>query len=161
MSIELGPDYLALGPLLMQRVRDAVPGIHRVEELANLYDALDAEDGLGSLTSRQMPAVFVGYDGDLPGPSAGGGASHVAVQRWLVVLAVTNARRADTGAGVLRDAGPLLAELLGALAGWEPEGHLMLSRESAPRPGYRAGVGFFPMMFSTAVTVERTDEDRP
>lgn len=159
MGIDLAGDFLGLGPLIQQRVRDTVKSARRVEEIANLYDALDAEDGLGELAGRQLPAVFFGFDGDQPGAATGDGRSHVAVQRWMVILVVGNARRADVGHGVLREAGPLLAELLAALSGWEPEGHLALTRITAPRPGYRAGVGFFPVMFSTAVVVDALAED--
>lgn len=152
-------DYLALGPLLAERILQRVPQIKRVGELANLYEALDSADGLGALTSGQMPAVFVGYDGDVPGDTAGDGKAGVEQQRWLVVLAVASVRNADRGAGVQRTAGPLLAQLRQAIYGWNPQGFFQMSRLVSPRPGYRDGVGFFPLMFSTAIAIEGLDDE--
>lgn len=152
-------DYLAAGPLIQARIRDLVRDIQRVDELADLLDQLNADSGLHNLTSGRMPAVFVGYDGDLPGDVAGDGAGHVRRQSWLVVLAVANARRQDAGTGVLRSAGPLLTRLIRALSGYAPEGFLPLIPQPAPKPGYRDGVGFFPLMFSTAVAIEGMDDD--
>lgn len=152
-------DYLAAGPLIQARIRDLVRDIQRVDELADLLDQLNAENGLGNLTSGKMPAAFVGYDGDAPGDVAGDGIGHVRQQSWMVVLAVASARRQDTGAGVLRSAGPLLTQLIRALSGYAPEGFLPLIPQPAPRPGYRDGVGFFPLSFSTAVAIEGVDDD--
>lgn len=157
-SAVLGDDYLAAGALIEARIRDEVPSIKRVEELATLYEALDSDD-IGRLTSGQMPAAFVGYDGDVPGDRAGGGSSQVIAQRYMVVLAVANVRRADTGKGVVQSAGQLLVGLVRGLSGWTPEGFTELMRQAAPRPGFRAGVGFYPLMYTTQMVVEGHDED--
>ena len=147
-------DYLAAGPLIEARIRDKVGGIKRIEGVGDLTAWLEDEAEFEKQISGKLPAAFVGYDGDVIGAMAGDGFAHVAAQRWLVVLAVGNYRRADTAKGVVEAAGPLLAQLMAALNGWKPEGFSELKRQVAPRPGYRAGVGFFPLMFSIDVPVE-------
>jgi hypothetical protein len=156
-DITLSTDYLAAGALIEARIRARVP-VKRVEELATLYDMLDS-DSLDALTSGLLPAAFVGYDGDQPGDVTEDGRMQVVGQRWLVVLVVANARNADTGRGVARAAGPLLLDLVRALTGWQPEGFSELIRQVPPRPGYRAGVGFYPLTFFTAAVVEGLNED--
>lgn len=147
-------DYLAAGSLIEARIRDKAPGLKRVEGVGDLTAWLEDDAEFEKQISGKLPAAFVGYDGDVLGDMTGEGSDHVAAQRWLVVLAVGNYRRADTAKGVVSDAGPLLAQLMAALNGWRPAGFTELIRQAAPRPGYRAGVGFFPLVFSTNVFVE-------
>lgn len=147
-------DYLSAGPLIEARIRDKVGGVKRIEGVGDLTAWLEDEAEFEKQVNGKLPAAFVGYDGDVLGDMTGEGSDHVAAQRWLVVLAVGNYRRADTAKGVVSDAGPLLAQLMEALNGWKPAGFTELIRQAAPRPGYRAGVGFFPLVFSTNVFVE-------
>lgn len=148
-------DYLAAGDLIEQRITDVVEKIKRVEGVGDLTTMLenDAEEFLKSISGK-LPAAFVGFDGETIGDMAGNGTDYVAGQRWLVVLAVGNYRRADTNKGVVAAAGPLLSQLAAALSGWKPAGFTELIRQAAPRPGYRAGVGFFPLVFTTDLFVE-------
>ena len=147
-------DYLAAGPLIEARIHDKVSGVKRIEGIADLTAWLEDEADFEKQVSGKLPAAFVGFDGESIGDMAGDGFAHVAGQRWLVVLAVGNYRRADTNKGVVDVAGPLLSSLLQALNGWKPVGFTELIRQAAPRPGYRAGVGFFPLVFVTNVFVE-------
>lgn len=150
-------DYLQAGSLIADRVRQQCTDIKRVSPLGNLYALLEDEpDRMAQHISGQLPAVFVGFDGEAIGDTTGDGITHVAQQRWLVVLAVGNYRRADTAEGVTESAGPLLSGLVQALTGWRPEGFTELTRQAAPRPGYLAGVGFFPLTFATDLVVEGT-----
>jgi len=150
-------DYLAAGRLIGDRIAAECKSVRRVQPLGNLYALLDEEpQRLAQFLNGQLPAVFVGFDGEAIGDSAGDGIAHVAEQRWLVVLAVGNYRAADTAQGVTDEAGPLLSSLVEALTGWQPDGFTELHRQAAPRPGYLAGVGFFPLVFSTDLFVEGT-----
>ncbi|MDT3707479.1 MAG: hypothetical protein ROZ09_11675 [Thiobacillus sp.] len=152
-------DYLAAGALIEDRIRDKVPEIRRVEGVGDLTTLLenDAEEFLKQISGK-LPSAFVGFDGETIGDMAGNGSDHVAGQRYLVVLAVGNYRRADTNKGVVDTAGPLLSKLVAALSGWKPMGFTELIRQAAPRPGYRAGVGFFPLVFTTDLFVEGLTE---
>lgn len=152
-------DYLVAGSLIEARISNVVPLIKRVSPLGNLYSLLESDpDKMAAHINGQLPAAFVGFDGEVIGGSAGAEHAHIVVQRWLVVLAVGNYRNADTAQGVTAAAGPLLYELVRALTGWQPEGFTELERQAAPRPGYLAGVGFFPLAFATTMVVEGLTE---
>jgi hypothetical protein len=149
----MNDDYLAAGPLIEARIVDKTD-IKRVQGVGDLATWLEDEAEFQKQLSGKLPAVFVGFDGDMIGPMTGEGSDHVAAQRWLVVLAVGSYRRTDTNEGVVKEAGPALTQLLRALCGWKPAGFTELIRQAAPRPGYRAGVGFFPLVFTTDLNVE-------
>lgn len=140
-------DYLALGPLIAQRLRDQVGALQMVVEL-------QAADDLESELRGRRAAAFVVYDGDRLGDSAGRGQAQTIWQRWLVVLAVRNARGADSGDGVRDAAGPLITRLLAALQGWQPDGtgHRPLARVAAPAPGYSPAFAFYPLAFESQIT---------
>lgn len=134
-------DYLAASALIVDRLRDTVPGLRHV----------GAQTGLTALEQNTLaaPAVFVIYDGDRLGATAGYRAAQIVQQSWLVVLAVRNV--ADH-ASARNEAGELLAQILTALTGWEPSAdHGPLVREPAPRPEYSPGFGVYPLAFSTAI----------
>lgn len=153
-------DYLGAGALIAERIRAKAPDIKRVELLGNLYALLEKDPAeMAKALNTQSPVVFVGLDGEQIGDSTGDGITHVAEQHWMIVLAVANYRKSGTAQGVLDEAGPLLGELIVALAGWTPDGFTALHRQAAPRPGYLAGVGFFPMVFTTDLIVEGLEED--
>jgi len=138
-------DYLAAGPLIIARIADAVPGIVSV---------LPARD-LASLTEStlQSPTVFVVYDGDRLADTAGRGQAQAVQQRWLVVLAIRNAKQGDGGAGMAAEAGPLLVGLLKALQGWQPNStdYRPLVRVAAPRPGYSPAFAYYPLAFESQI----------
>jgi hypothetical protein len=98
--------------------------------------------------------VFVIYDGDRLGDSAGRGQAQNVQQRWLVVLAARNATQGDGGAALQGEAGILLSKLLAALQGWAPSAeHRPLRRVAAPRPGYSPAFAFYPLAFECQITL--------
>ena len=143
-------NYLAVESLIIDRLTAEVPALR----------AVLSADALTDLTEgvQTTPAAYVLYDGDdvpsTDGKRAGDGARQLVSQRWLVVLAVRNARG---GADAREDAGPLLTQILAALAGYHPQPappaqvYRPLKRAQAPRPGYHAGYGYFPLLFTTEV----------
>ena len=154
------PDYLAAGPLLIERIRAALPalravlpagGLARIFAEALPYSPADLA-GIGE-AAIQSPSVFVLYDGDRLGDSAGRGQAGIVHQRWMIVLAVRNARQGDGGAALLVDAGPLLAALLAALMGFQLSAdHRPLVRVAAPAPGYSPALAYYPLAFETAIS---------
>ena len=138
-------NYLAISPLIIARIRAEVPAI---------VDVLPAQD-LATLTESTLrtPSAFVIYDGDNLGDTAGRGQAQGVKQRWLIVLAIRNARQNDGGAGLAADAGPLISDLLTALQGWQPDStdYRPLTRVAAPRPGYSPAFAFYPLAFETQI----------
>lgn len=137
-------DYLAAGPLLMQRIRAAVPSVAAVLAARDLSRLAES--------TLQSPAVFVVYDGDRLGDAAGRGGARIVHQRWLVVLAVRNATQSDGGAALTNEAGPLLSALIEALQGWAPSDDFRpLVRIAAPLPGFSPAFAFYPLAFEAAL----------
>lgn len=136
-------NHLALEPLLIARLKSAVPGFRAVMGIADLESIPGA--------SQTVPAAHVIYNGDtLPGGEgrAGQGSAQVVVQSWLVVILVRNLRDALGGSAARSDAGLLLTDTIQALSGWQAAPEFRpLVRVNAPRPAFNAGFGYFPLAF--------------
>lgn len=134
-------DYLALEPLLVERIRAEVSGLKTVQGVADL----------ASLSPRQQvtPAVYVIYLGDAVGQSAGN--AQPVDQIWAVVPTVYYADAAGTGEGARRIAGPLIGRVLAALTNWTPRIDMKpLRRVQSNTPAeYADNYGYFPLLFST------------
>lgn len=120
-------------------------GLRQVRLAASLDEIADWQPS--------SPAVWVIWDGDRLDDHAGHGKAQMIRQRWITALVVRSVKEAAAGGGVVEAAGPMLAQLLGLLMGWqpaEPPGCRGLVRADAPRPGYGAGYGFFPLAFEAA-----------
>jgi hypothetical protein len=144
-------DYLAAEGLIVERLRAQVPGV-------SPRNVLTAADLAGvQARAQHTPALHVIYDGDEPAGPAGQdefGATQMAQQRWLVVVAVRSAADTVGGVGARQAAGPLLVDAINALAGHRlgPD-HGPLVRASAPRPLFDAGYAYFPQLYRCVVVV--------
>jgi hypothetical protein len=137
-------DYLSASNLIIDRIRAAVPGVVSVLPARDLANVVES--------TLQSPSVFVVYDGDRLSDTGGRGQAQVIQQRWLVVLAVRNARQADGGAGLAADAGPLITDLLQALQGWQPSPDFRpLIRVASPKPGYSPAFAYYPLAFECQI----------
>jgi hypothetical protein len=143
-------DYLALEEPLVQRVRSAVPEFKAVVTAAELT-AIEQ-------MRQQTPAAIVVYDGDAvpqtPESEARDGERQIAIQRWLVVIAVQNVRDTRGGTSARREAGPLMSKTMAALKGWQPPvaGVRKLRRgDGVPGPAFDSGFGYFPLLFLARV----------
>lgn len=137
-------DYLAAGPFIIDRIRDAVSGVASVLPARDLANVVE--------TTLQSPSVFVVYDGDRLGDASSTGRAQAIRQRWLIVLAVRNARQADGGAGLAAEAGPLISDLLQSLQGWQPSPDFRpLIRVAAPHPGYSPAFAYYPLAFECQI----------
>lgn len=137
-------NHLALEPLLIERLKSAVPEFREVIGMADMAGIHEA--------SQNAPLAQVLYRGDtLPsGNSAGQGSTQMVVQTWWVVVVVFSARNTLSGAGVREDAGTLISSVLEALSGWPPGQVFMpMQRVNAPSPEFNAGFGYFPLAFET------------
>jgi hypothetical protein len=135
-------DYLAAEAPIIARLKALVPALRAVAGAPEI------------VVPPQVPSALVIYDGDTipqgPGGQAGNGALQVVRQRWMVVLIVHNLRYAAEGAEARLTAGPLLIEVMRALAGWPPLPELRpMRRVQGPEVDYRDGVALFPLMYET------------
>lgn len=137
-------DYLFLGPLIEERLRDQLPFAAPVESIEAMSQAIDAAE------MREL-VVYVMWGGDRFNTTergrAGGGASQQLFQRWITWIRVANESQADRAARN-RAAGPVLSAVHKALAGWTPSGALsQFVRTQGPAPDYRPASGLYPLAF--------------
>lgn len=143
-------NYLCTESAIIDRVKGQVPSLKGVFSASDLDGVTEAQ--------QITPAAHVLYLGDKVietsnGRSALGDRQEVD-QVWAVVLAVRNARTQITGEAARADAGPLIVAILKALQGWKPEtGFTPLKRTNAPGPGFKSGFGYFPLYFTTRVSI--------
>jgi hypothetical protein len=132
------PGLLALEPELVARIESALQ-VPRLKVLTRADLA-----GIKA-ASQPAPAVHVVYDG--PGFSADGNSVEI-TERWFTVVVVRNLRSTASGEDARADAGPILDALFNALYGWQPTGVKPLLPVTPPRPGFDAGMGYFPLAWS-------------
>lgn len=149
MPVTAQDDYLFLEDVFIQRIKDEVGGLAAVQGLPDLQ-SLDDQ-------TAQSPSVYVIYLGDVvpQGVTAQGASKRLqrVDQRWGVVLSISVADAADDGVAARRIAGPLLAQLIDALTGWQPEG---VTQNICRAPGsvpaqYENGLYLFPVVFSATI----------
>lgn len=134
----MSTDYFAAEPLIIARLKAAVPALRTVLGVAELADVPAA--------SQPTPAAFVIYDGDELGATSSSGAAQIVKQRWLVVIAVSQGK--GDGYDSRRVAGPLVSDTLAALQGWAPAGYREMHRVGGPGPAYVNGVAYLPLAFT-------------
>lgn len=145
--MSLREDWLSIGAQIVERLQGELSGELRQVRLAAAIEEIgDA--------SPASPAVWVAWGGDriADGAGPGQGAAQAIDQQWIVALLVRSAKDAASGGGVADKAGPLLARILAALMGWQPQGCRALRRVEAPRPTYLAGTGVYPLAFAARLT---------
>jgi phage gp37-like protein len=141
--MSLREDWLSVGAQIVERLQGELAGELRQVRLAAAIEEIgDA--------SPASPAVWVAWGGDriVEGAGPGQGAAQAIDQTWIVALLVRSAKEAASGAGAAEKAGPLIARILAALMGWQPDGSRALRRVEAPRPTYAAGTGVYPLAFA-------------
>lgn len=134
------PHYLSLGELMQARLRAELGT--RWPSLA-VYGIRDLAE-LGEQGQRPF-SVSVLYAGDALNSPQARGAAQTIRQRWAVVPAVTDLRRAADAADQM---GPLIDACLAALMGWQaaPD-YAPLERVAAPAPRYPRGQYLVPIYF--------------
>lgn len=135
-------DYLALGTLLEEYIRAEMPG-SPVQQLTEL-SAIEAVTLRGHL-------ICVAYAGELVVESKGRAAS--IRQRWLTVVSVQSAGKAQGGQVARAKAGPILMALGEKLQGRMFEGFKALNRLTPPPPRHAAGFAHFPLAWEAELTI--------
>lgn len=136
-------DALSAWQPTIDRLKGQVPALHAV--LA-AWDLATVEE-----RSQVTPSAFVIYDGEDPVEQAGHGKKVLEDQRFIVVLAVRNAKDTLGGTGAREDALALRGAILQALSGWQPTPqHRPFQRDKgAPRPHYTPGFAYLSTAFVT------------
>lgn len=140
-------NYLIAEQLIVDRLRS---------RLSSNIKVLSAADLVGvSENAQATPAVHVIYDGYRPTQVTGNGRKQETEQTWLTVIAVRNVRDTRAATATREDAGPIMLDCLKALQGWKlSDEHSSLELAGAPKAGYSAGFGYFPLAFTTRIVTE-------
>lgn len=143
-------DYFGAEPLIIARLKALLVDAESAPlvPLAHYFTPF----GLAEMqeSSQPSPAIHVIYAGDVVTSEAVGQRSRTMInQRWLVILALRNARAQLRDTSELRlAAGVIVPFLLDALQGWAPaEWMRPLGRVSGPPAGYSSTFAYFPFMF--------------
>lgn len=141
------PNLLALEPVLVARLREALSDVEVV-----IRTAEDAEAILKG--GARAPSVYVIYAGGLPVEALDAQRKPMPVrvrQDWLIVPAARHVATPD-GATARAAAGTLAGVALAALLGWTPQGALRpLQLIAMPDPGLVAGAQLCPFVLSTEI----------
>ena len=144
MANPLHDDYLFLGPLLAQRLREVVPGMP--VDLCERADQVLAAD-------RRTRVLMVLWAGERFGGRADFSGAQAVAHRWLVCLGLNNAGvQADARNAV---AGPLLSAVHLGLAGWKPPGCARpMGRVTAPMaPTFTDTKAVYPLAFEIPLSL--------
>ena len=140
-------NYFDAEPAIIARRVALVPEVPE----KNIFTPFDLQDMVQS--SQPSPALHVVYAGDGPQSAgdnaAGQGTSSFVAQRWLVVLAMRNAKAQLQQTKEIRTtAGVIIPKVLGALQGWQPVTWMRpLRRVGGPSAGYSSSFAYFPFLF--------------
>ena len=152
MNEALGSDYLFVGAAIRARLAAQVPALAAdgaVQDIEHLEQAVQR--------AVSDATVFVAWDGDNIEAGeqgrAAGGRSQAMRQVWTAIVVVRNSAQHDGNARNV-EAGPLLAQVHTALAGWMPPGAFRpLQRVQGRRAQYTANVGLYPLAFEVGLTL--------
>lgn len=141
LSVAQSNNFLALEPLLVAAIKAAVAGISPAVHVLTAADLADVKE-----SAQRTPAVHIIYGGYSVAEDLAT-AWHLA-HTWYAVVAVRNAATQRSGAAARASAGPLVAQVMGALAGASFAGLTRtLELTNPPRPEWRNGVQYLPSAF--------------
>lgn len=153
------PDYLALEPAIIDRLKQKVP-------LVNEMDILPAASLEGVLEkSQRTPALHVVYCGSRqgtgPNSNAGHGGKQTVYQRWMVVVVDRSVAGDQSGVATRTRAGSIIGQMLEAIQGFDAgiPGIGPPSRVAEPMPVFRNGFGYFPHLFENKIFTSGTVND--
>ena len=134
-------NFLALEPHLVARVKAAVAGLSPAVHVLTAAELADVKE-----SAQPTPAVHIIYGGYSVAEDLR--TAWRLAHTWYAVVVVRHVGTQRTGAAARAVAGPLLAQVMGALAGTSLPGTTQaLVLTSPPRAEYRAGVQYTPSAF--------------
>lgn len=140
-------DFLALEPLIIERLKASCPTARAVLSADDLADVTER--------SQTAPALHVVYGGYRVVQTTGEGCTALTEQRWVVVVVSRCSTQRDSSPAEARArAGALVGEAFSALMGWRPAPDVqVLVPVTPPAPMFRNGMVYLPLAFTAQVTV--------
>lgn len=141
-------DLLAPEQAICDRLLATVSGLKAAKRIADIADAQ-------TTAGNQSPAAFVAYDGMQPGATRAENRVQIVTVRWMVILAVRNARGQQAATGVRDEASPILSAMLAALVGWRPSDEFYeMGALAGGGQTFSSGFGYFWQPFGATTAIE-------
>lgn len=134
-------NWLALEPHLEQLLRSAVAGASPAVHVLTAADLADVKE-----SAQKSPAVHLIYGGYRIAEDVG--TAWRLAHKWFAVVVVRSAATQRTGKAARQAAGPMVAQVVGALIGANPPGATRpLTLVSPPAASYSGGYQYIPSAF--------------
>lgn len=134
-------NWLALEPHLEALLQSAVAGASPAVHVLTAADLADVKE-----SAQKTPAVHLIYGGYRVAEDLG--TAWRLAHTWYAVVVVRNVATQRTGKAARQNAGPLVAQVVGALVGANPTGAVRaLTLLSPPPASYNAGHQYIPSAF--------------
>jgi hypothetical protein len=141
-------DYFAAEVPIVEQLKSAVTLVS-----GKVWTFSDS-DKIEESQKNESAALHVIHGGDRLGRSAADGKSQTFDQVWIVIVAVREPKDQTSGTFLRDIAGPIICQVLRALQGFKPSDyHGELHRMETIEPVYKSGFAFFPLAFSTKMTI--------
>ena len=145
-------NWLALEPHLLALIAQAVQGMSPAVHVLTSADLADVKE-----SAQKTPAVHLIYGGYRIAEDLG--TAWRLAHKWYAVVVVRNVALARSGHAARQDAGPMVAQVVGALVGASvPGATRALTLVSPPAATYRAGHQYIPSVFE-AETIFRKPQN--
>lgn len=134
-------NWLALEPHLEQLLKSAVAGASPAVHVLTAADLGDVKE-----SAQKSPAVHLIYGGYRIAEDVG--TAWRLVHKWFAVVVVRSAATQRTGKAARQAAGPMVAQVVGALIGANPPGATRpVTLVSPPAASYSGGYQYIPSAF--------------
>jgi len=142
--MSLDANWLAVEPLIVQRLQDRLPGmtIATAPDLASVAEA-----------SKHTPSVHVLYSGYTVADSGGASGLVSIDMQWITVVTVRSTHTPTSQAAPRSEAGEIAREVFRALHKWKPGVPSAKPLDIVPTasPGWHAGFFYMPLGWSSKV----------
>ena len=134
-------NFMALEPRLVELVHSAVQGMSPAVHVLTSADLADVKE-----SAQRTPAVHLIYGGYRIAEDLG--TAWRLAHKWYAVVVVRNVAGARSGHAARQDAGPMVAQVVGALVGAQvPGATRALTLVSPPPARYAGGFQYLPSAF--------------
>lgn len=134
-------NFLALEPHLLALISHAVQDIRPAVHVLSSADLADVKE-----SAQKTPAVHLVYGGFRIAEDMG--ASWLLQHKWYAVVVVRNVATQRSGQAARQDAGPMVTQVMGVLAGAQvPGATRALTLATPPPASYRAGHQYIPTAY--------------
>ena len=141
LTVAEANNWLALEPHLLALIAQAVQGMSPAVHVLTSADLADVKE-----SAQKTPAVHLIYGGYRIAEDLG--TAWRLAHKWYAVVVVRNVATQRSGQAARQDAGPMVTQVMGVLAGAQvPGATRALTLATPPPASYRAGHQYIPTAY--------------